>query len=305
MEMYIWSTLIVLSNFSFYLGFVSIASYTFLGQVIDQIQQKAQQKTTTTPSTFLKLINGWIFVGLVANFIWFIASTGAMAEDGIRGALDSDMIELMWGSSIGEVTFYRSIGFSIAIFAFVFFVYSKPTKIKRYVLHLLYLCSLLLLAYSFSVLGHVSELAWLERITLIFHVLLIAWWMGALLPLRYACSVLAHNELFILMEKFGKQAVPMVTLIIIAGLWLSIQLVGSIDALVTTSYGQVLLFKLILVNLILLLAARHKFKLVPALNNSTGREMLSKSISIEIVIALAILVTTSALTSLVGPESYL
>ena len=87
--------------------------------------------------------------------------------------------------------------------------------------------------------------------------------------------------------------------------WLSIQLVGSIDALVTTSYGQVLLFKLILVNSILLLAARHKFKLVPALNNSTGREMLSKSISIEIVIALAILLTTSVLTSLVGPESYL
>lgn len=303
--MYIWSTLIVLSKFSFYLGFVSIASYTFLGQVIEQTQQKAQQKTTTTRSTFLKLINGSIFVGLVANFIWFIANTGAMAEDGIRGALDSDMIELMWDSSIGEVTLYRSIGFSIAIFALVFSVYSKTTKIKRYVLHLLYLCSLLLLAYSFSVLGHVSELAWLDRITLILHVLLIAWWMGALLPLRFACSVLAHNELFILMEKFGKQAVLMVTLIIIAGLWLSIQLVGSIDALVSTSYGQVLLFKLILVNSILLLAAKHKFKLVPALKNSTGREMLSKSISIEIVIALAILLTTSVLTSLVGPESYL
>ena len=126
-----------------------------------------------------------------------------------------------------------------------------------------------------------------------------------MLPLRYACSVLAHNELFILMEKFGKQAVPMVTLIIIAGLWLSIQLVGSIDALVTTSYGQVLLFKLILINSILSLPARHKLKLVLALTNSTRREPLSKSLSIEIVIALAILVTTSALTSLVGPENYL
>lgn len=176
--MYIWSTLIVLSKFSVYLGFVSIASYAFLGQVIDQIQQKAQQKKTTTRSAFLKLINGSIFVGLVTNFIWFIASTGAMAEDGIRGALDKNMIELMWDSSIGEVTFYRSVGFSIAIFAFIFSLLNKPTKIKRNALRLLYSCSLLILAYSFSVLGHVSELAWLERITLILHVLIIAWWMG-------------------------------------------------------------------------------------------------------------------------------
>ena len=127
-----------------------------------------------------------------------------------------------------------------------------------------------------------------------------AWWFGALLPLKQACHQLSYAELHLLMESFGKQASFTLSLLLVAGLWLVIQLVGSLDALISSSYGQTLLFKLALVVSILALAAKHKLILVPQLKNSQGREALSKSISIEMVVAFAILSVTAGLTSVVG-----
>ena len=54
---------------------------------------------------------------------------------------------------------------------------------------------------------------------------------------------------------------------------------------------------------ILALAAKHKLILVPQLKNSQGREALSKSISIEMLVAFAILSVTAGLTSVVGPAN--
>jgi putative copper resistance protein D len=105
------------------------------------------------------------------------------------------------------------------------------------------------------------------------------------------------------MESFGKQASFTLSLLLVAGLWLVIQLVGSLDALISSSYGQTLLFKLALVVSILALASKHKLILVPQLKNSQGREALSKSISIEMVVAFAILSVTAGLTSVVGPAN--
>jgi putative copper resistance protein D len=49
------------------------------------------------------------------------------------------------------------------------------------------------------------------------------------------------------------------------------------------------------------IAATHKLKLVPQLKNNDGRKTLSKSISIEMFVAIAILSVTAVLTSIVGP----
>jgi putative copper resistance protein D len=103
------------------------------------------------------------------------------------------------------------------------------------------------------------------------------------------------------MERFGKQASVMVSLLLIAGLLLAIQLVGGLDALLFTNYGQTILVKLLLVICVMKIAATHKLKLVPQLKNSDGRKTLSKSISIEMFVAIAILSVTAVLTSIVGP----
>lgn len=130
-----------------------------------------------------------------------------------------------------------------------------------------------------------------------------AWWFGTLLPLIVACKEDSDKELHDVMHRFGQQAMFMVSVLLIAGLYVAIQLVGSFAALLNSGYGQVLLTKLVAVTGIMLIAAYHRFLLVPSLKYENSREKLSKSISIEAVVALAILTITASLTSLVGPES--
>ncbi|KMT66768.1 copper resistance D family protein [Catenovulum maritimum] len=291
MEMYIWNTVIVLSKIVFYVGFACIAGYTFFRQIFEHIEPHNNAVIANLTWT-----RTYIVMALIANIIWFFASTGAMAEEGIQGALDADMLAIMWDSSVGTGALLRGLGLVIAIIALAFKLIQRYKCLKQSVL----VFSLTILAYSFTVLGHVSELGVIEKGFLMFHVLVMAWWFGALWPLKRACSQLSYTELHLLMESFGKQASFAVSLLLLAGLWLVIQLVGSVEELFSSSYGQTLLLKLALVTSILGIAAKHKLKLVPQLKNSQGREALSKSISIEMVVAFVILFITSGLTSVVG-----
>jgi len=296
MEMYIWNTVIVLSKFLFYVGFACISGYTFFRQIFEH-----NESHNNSVIANLKWTNSSVVVALIANGVWFIANTGAMAEEGVLGALDADMLAIMWDSSIGDGALLRGLGVVIAIIALVSPFKFKSVVLNKYLKQSVLVSSLLLLAYSFTLQGHVSELGIVEKGLLIVHVLVMAWWFGALLPLKRACLQLSDKELHLLMESFGKQASFSVSLLLSAGLWLVVKLVGSFDALISSSYGQALLFKLAFVVSILAIAAKHKLKLVPQLKNNQGREALSKSILIEMLVALAILFVTSGLTSVVGP----
>lgn len=299
--MYIWNTVIVLSKILFYVGFACIAGYTFFSQFFNQVESDNKLKIEQ-----LKLFN-WVKVSvvaaLIANVISFFASTGAMAEEGIQGAFDPDMLDIMWDSSIGDGTLLRIIGLTLTILALVLPFRFRSTALSNCLKQGILMFSLLTLAYSYTLLGHVSELGVFERALLIFHVLVMAWWFGALFPLKQACHVLDDDKLYLLMETFGKQASVVVSLLLLAGLLLAIQLVSSVEALLTSSYGQTLLLKLLFVISILAIAVKHKLKLVPQIKNNDGRKALSKSISIEMLIAVAILFISAGLTSVVGPSN--
>lgn len=298
MEMYIWNTVIVLSKIVFYVGFACIAGYTFFKQVFEQSESHNNLAIAN-----LKWIRGSIVIALLANGLWFFASTGAMAEEGIQGAFDPDIIDIMWDSPIGDGTLLRTIGLMIAILALISPFKLKSEVLNNYLKQGILVSSLFLLAYTFTLIGHVSELGVFEKVLLMIHVLVMAWWFGALFPLKQACHEQDYDQLYSLMDKFGRQASISVSLLLVAGLWLAFQLVGTLAALFSSSYGQTLLLKLTLVVSILGIAAKHKLKLVPQLKNNDGREALSKSISIEMVVAFAILSATAGLTSVVGPAN--
>lgn len=296
--MYIWNTVIVLSKIVFYVGFACIAGYTFFKQVFEQSESHNNLAIAN-----LKWIRGSIVIALLANGLWFFASTGAMAEEGIQGAFDPDILDIMWDSPIGDGTLLRGLGLVLAIFAITSHIKFKSVVLSNYLKQGILVSSLFLLAYTFTLIGHVSELGVFEKVLLMLHVLVMAWWFGALFPLKQACQKLSYAELHLLMESFGKQASIAVSLLLVAGLWLAFQLVGNVEELFSSSYGQTLLLKLALVTSILGIAAKHKLKLVPQLKNNDGREALSKSISIEMVVAFAILSVTAGLTSVVGPAN--
>ncbi|MEC8376285.1 MAG: copper-binding protein, partial [Pseudomonadota bacterium] len=83
MEMYIWNTVIVLSKIVFYVGFACIAGYTFFRQIFEN-----NESHTNAVIANLTWTRTYIVMALIANITWFFASTGAMAEEGIQGAID-------------------------------------------------------------------------------------------------------------------------------------------------------------------------------------------------------------------------
>ena len=109
--------------------------------------------------------------------VWFFASTGAMVEEGIQGALDPDMLAIMWDSSVGDGSLLRGLGLALAIFAITSRIKFKYLGLNKYLKQSVLVSSLLTLAYSFTLLGHISELGTIEKGLLILHVLS---WHGGL-----------------------------------------------------------------------------------------------------------------------------
>jgi copper transport protein len=104
------------------------------------------------------------------------------------------------------------------------------------------------------------------------------------------------------MLAFSAVAVVLVPGLVAAGAALAWFLIGELPALVTTPYGLALSAKITLVAAMLALAAVNKWRLVPAL--PTGRAAMARlrhSIFVEAALALAVIVATTALTSVSPP----
>jgi len=243
-----------------------------------------------------------LILGGTAVILNFFVQVGAFAEEGMAGMFEPVYLALLWQSSVGDAVIYRIIAFVLGLVILV--LWAKPDRTTKYhgFIIMIWFVGLMLLGRSFSLLGHTSELALATKWLLSLHVILIAWWLGALWPLRQACHHLDLADIYKLMHLFGIYASYAVAILVLCGFILTYQLLGSIDAMFTTSYGQILLSKLGLVVGMLALAAYHKSRLVPSLlTQEQGANILARSIVWEMLIGFTILIVTSWLTTIVGP----
>ncbi|WP_187428684.1 hypothetical protein ROLI_012160 [Roseobacter fucihabitans] len=155
--------------------------------------------------------------------------------------------------------------------------------------------------WSFDHVGHVSGRdTELLDIALTLHLLAVALWIGVLTPLKRLTSLpKTYTSAADVGHRFGVVATVSVPALIIAGGYMGYQLVGSFSALLGTGYGQALIIKVLLVGGLLGLAAANKLRFIPALRagEPTAANHLSKSISVEWLVILAVLGTTAVLTT--------
>jgi putative copper resistance protein D len=139
----------------------------------------------------------------------------------------------------------------------------------------------------------------ISQFLLIVHVFCISYWVGSFLPLRHMCKINNYKNLFTIAHNFGVYAVVYISLLIITGLIFSYILLGGIQPLITSAYGNVLLIKISFVSIILLAGAINKFKIVPLIkiNQINGKNQLKKSIEIELTLTFFVLFFTSILTT--------
>ena len=93
----------------------------------------------------------------------------------------------------------------------------------------------------------------------------------------------------------------------VVGLVFAWLMTGSVAALLTTAYGWTLLAKLGVVTGLMALAALNKWRFVPALTTGapTAASHLRRSIQIEAIAVVIILLATATLTSITTPPDNL
>lgn len=161
-------------------------------------------------------------------------------------------------------------------------------------------------ASSLSATGHVgaADPAWLATSALGIHVLAVSFWVGSLLPLLRIVTG-APDKATAALGRFSSFVVPSVALLALSGFTVAFLQVRRLDALATTNYGQLLLFKLALVVGLVALAAYNRFRLLGRLSQDRPKTLqtFARTIRTEIAIALVIVAVTAGLGFVTPPRA--
>ena len=228
---------------------------------------------------------------------YFWIRVGAFAEEGLQGLFDPLMISILYDSGLGDALNISLIASLLAALFYGASQYLKPVWVR----FALCLAMLLSISLSFSFTGHMADFSLIEKSLLSLHILIAFLWLGSLYPLlRWLQleNIILSQKLF---ERFGFYASFLVPLLLIAGLGLSYLITGFDLALLMTPWGGVLLFKLMVVVAILALAAWHKYRLVPQLLATNGKNKMGRSLVWEIVLGVGILAFSAVLSTSLSP----
>ena len=232
----------------------------------------------------------------------------ALAGIGIEGAAltDTGGAGILHGNTwrLGEST---SLGLSLTVAAVALTLLILALESVRGWLAVLALPAGLVALGSLALTGHALTAGplWLTAPVLAIHVLMAAFWLGALWPLWQAVGRRRPEAALDLLRRFSAIAIPAVALLVAAGATLAVLQLGRIGELLTTAYGIRLLSKLAFVVLLLLLAALNRFWLTPALaaGRTHATHRLRASIGLEIGLGIAILAATSSLGEVPPPRA--
>jgi putative copper resistance protein D len=267
----------IVTKFALYLGVMTSA-----GTVMATLMFRLE-RTRGLAMTFAVL-------GIVAAILAF-SLRGANLTGDVSGLTDPEMLKLLWTTPVGTALLLRLVGLGLLIAGLLMGRVGTWVSVLGGVIAI----------WSFDQVGHVSGLeTTLLDLALMLHLLAVALWIGVLTPLkRLASSSSTYASAADVGHRFGVVASATVPVLIIVGGYMGYQLVGSFTALVGTSYGQAMIIKVLLVGLLLGLAAANKLRFIPALRTGDPAvaNHLSKSISVEWIVILAVLGITAVLTT--------
>ncbi|WP_170604389.1 copper resistance D family protein [Ruegeria arenilitoris] len=285
----IWGIAAIITKLMLYIGFAGSTGLVIV---------KCLYSSLVTPMNLVmkRQARALAWLALTATVVGFMLSA-AVLTGGADGMVDPEMLGLLWQTPAGDVLAYRLAGAALILIGL---------SISRFGCWIAAVGGTLAL-WSFTQIGHVPELEnFGVQLLLLLHLLCLAFWVGIFTPLRgMALKVEYQKNGAELGQRFGKAAALVVPTMILAGLWMAWSLVGNIQWLVFTGYGQALLSKVFLVGLLLILAAANKLRFVPAMHNgdANAARHLARSIEVEAIIVLMVLATSATLTTVLTPPN--
>ncbi|RZU98254.1 copper resistance D family protein [Spiribacter vilamensis] len=216
-----------------------------------------------------------------------------LAGDDWAAALDPGLLALVANGALGQTLALQAVGGVLIAGGLIRGRTGTASS----------LIAVVLIAVSFTLSGHVSGTAeWHDEVLLVVHMLCLSFWVGVLLPL-YRLSGQPGDAAAIVAEDFGRKAIGVVAVLVVAGLITLNTLTGGLPAALQTAYGQLFAVKLGVFALVLLLAAINRRALTPALISGrpgSGHAM-RRSLVIEASAIGLIVVVSATFTTLTGP----
>ena len=215
----------------------------------------------------------------------------------LSGMMDPSLQKMVWSSSSRLAWIARLVGLLLIA------VGLQGTRVLSRVTAL---CGVVLVTGAFALTGHTSVNAhrWALAGLLMVHLLIVAFWFGALWPLYLASLRETALQAAQITERFTAMATWLVPLIFVAGLGMALILLPGITAL-SEPYGLLLIAKVAGFTVLMGLAAANKWRLGPALAREpvNGGRWFRRSLAGEYVLIAAVLTVTAVMTSFFSPEA--
>jgi copper resistance protein D len=166
------------------------------------------------------------------------------------------------------------------------------------------LAGVVLGAASFTLSGHTSVSAYRALLAplLMAHILVLAFWFGALWPLARVTRAEERRTAAAVLARFSAAAVWLVPLIALAGAGLALLLLPDAAALLEP-YGRLLLLKVALFIALLGLAAWNRLRLVPQIERGAARALraLRASMAAEYLLIAGAIAVAAVMTGFYSP----
>jgi putative copper export protein len=252
----------------------------------------------------------------------YILEAARMAGD-MSGMLDSSLQSLAWTSSFGGAFTVRVLGLLLIIAgmrtisakatASRFFASSVGGSPVAFVMQrlstrgftIVAVTGAVLVAVSFTLMGHTatSSRRGILAQLLLAHLLIVAFWFGALWPLCLITLRESRERVARVVGLFSWAAIWLVPLILVAGVAMAVILLPDFAAL-RRPYGELLIAKSALFAVLLGCAALNKWRLGPGLSSGdpqAGRSFRRVVIA-EYSLMVIVLAVTAVMTTFFSPE---
>jgi copper resistance protein D len=166
--------------------------------------------------------------------------------------------------------------------------------------------SAIALAAGFALTGHAQALEspGLAPWGVGLHALIAAFWIAAPITL-WPRANLSNEAVLSRSERFSRLALVLVPVLFVIGVWLAVLLAGSVEALFSSLYGQLLLAKLAAASAALALGAYNKHIVARKLSQTpaAGRRALTITLAFDMALFASALILVGAATTFTGPPT--
>ncbi|MCK1994133.1 hypothetical protein GW626_02110 [Peribacillus muralis] len=206
--------------------------------------------------------------------------------------------EVLNGTNFGTIWVIQLL-MLILLFMALYFMLENPLRKSLPVLSFL-LTTLLMVGKALT--GHTAAVPnhVLAVLMDFLHILSMALWLGGLMALLIILPGLADRQAvqedkklfyWTIIQRFSKWAFVFVIILIVSGIYSSLQHVPTIHSLFNTTYGQLLLAKIGLMSVMIVLGAWHFFK------GKAQSKKLGYSAGMELGIGIVVLLVAALLTN--------